>query len=238
LIDQLAEQLEALDRANLALQDANRRLLSEREEERKYLARELHDQVIQNLLGVNYQLEGIEGQSQSDELSEARENIRELVDDLRHICGTLRPPTIDSLGLGAALQSYAHDWSDRTGIAVNLDLDPDLKRLPEMIELSVFRIIQEELSNIRKHAQASQVDLSLQHSSPRTLMISIRDDGLGLPEDFDLGAMAAQGHYGMLGISERVALLGGRLHLQRLPEGGTLLQVEIPHPRVETLINS
>ncbi len=237
LIDQLAEQINALDSANIALQDAQRRLLTELEQERKHLAREIHDQVIQDLLSINYQLEGI-GTDESvtsaleSELIDIRNSIRVLVDDLRHICGNLRPPTIDSLGLGAALQSYTHEWARRTGISVTLDLDANLGRLPEDIELSIFRIVQEGLSNVRKHAHASAVQVCLRHTSPRTLMISIADNGQGLADDFDLSALPTEGHYGLLGISERVALLGGRLKLHNQAGGGLLIQAEIQHPRV------
>jgi signal transduction histidine kinase len=243
LVNQLAEQVRAFDQANLALQEAHRQLLSEREQERKHLARELHDQIIQDLLSTNYQLEGVESGNSippalQAELAEVRDNIRVLVEDLRRICGNLRPPTIDSLGLGAALQSFTRDWSERTGVQMELDLDPHLGRLPEALELSIFRIVQEGLNNVRKHARASQVRISLRHTSPRMLMVSIGDDGLGFPEDFDLKAVSATGHYGLLGISERVALLGGRLRLQRQPDGGSLLQVEIPHPRVDTTIET
>jgi signal transduction histidine kinase len=239
LIDQLAEQINALDSANTALQAAQRRLLTELEQERKHLAREIHDQVIQDLLGVNYQLEEIEVEEEltpaiKDEVVEIRESIRLLVDDLRRICGDLRPPTIDSLGLGAALQSYTRDWAERTAIPVSLDLDSSLGRLPEAIELSIFRIVQEGLSNVRKHARASAVQVSLRHTSPRALMVSIADNGQGLGEGFDLSRLSGEGHYGLLGIGERVALLGGRLKLQNKTEGGLLLQVEIPHPRVGT----
>ena len=238
LIDQLAGQIDALDRANIALQDAQRRLLTELEQERKRLARAIHDQVIQDLLGVGYRLEEIEaGPTASpalrDELRGVRGSVRELVGDLRHICGTLRPPTIDSLGLGSALQSFAYEWSKRTGIAVKLDLDPNLGRLPESTELSIFRIVQEGLNNVRKHAAASTVEISLAHTSPRRLMLAIADDGCGLPPNFDLARLSADRHYGMLGITERVALLGGRCRFQNRPEGGALIQVEIPHPRVE-----
>ncbi len=237
LIDQLAEQINALDSANAALQDAQRRLLTELEQERKHLAREIHDQAIQDLLSVNYQLEEIEADGVAtpalrNELADIRNSIRVLVDDLRHICGNLRPLTIDSLGLGAALQSYTHDWAKRTGIAVTLDLDATLGRLPEAIELSIFRIVQEGLSNVRKHAHASTVQICLKHTSPRTLMISIADDGRGLTDGFDLSALSAEGHYGLLGLSERVALLGGRLKLQNQANGGLLIQAEIQHPRV------
>lgn len=238
LIDQLAEQINALDSVNVALQNAQRRLLDELEQVRKHLARELHDEVIQDLVSVNYQLEEI-GTNEDlppvlrEELDTVREEIRTIVDELRHICGDLRPPTIDSLGLGAALQSHTRDWSSRTGIAVNLDLDPNLGRLPEDIELAVFRIVQEGLSNVRKHAHATAVEISLRHTSPRSLMLSIADNGRGLPDDFDLATLSSSGHYGLLGISERVSLLGGRLKLQNQTSGGLLLQVEIPHPRIQ-----
>lgn len=238
LTEQLAEQVQALDRTNLALQEAQRRLLSEREQERKHLARELHDQIIQDLLSINYELEELAiDQAVPDalaaELADARQGIRDLVDSLRRICGNLRPPTIDSLGLGAALQSYSRDWSARTGIRVDLKVDDNLGRLPEMIELSIFRIVQEGLSNAWRHAQASSVQLTLRHTSPRSLEISLQDDGSGLAEEFDLADLAADGHFGLMGISERVALLGGRFRLQRSPNGGALFVVEIPHPRVD-----
>ena len=171
-------------------------------------------------------------------MNELRTTIRELIGDLRRICGDLRPPTIDSLGLGAAIQSYTHDWSDRAGIALTLEMPSDLGRLPEDIELSVFRIVQEGLSNVRKHASASAVVVCLKHTSPRTLMVSIADNGRGLPEGFDLSALSADGHYGVLGISERIALLGGRLRLQNQASGGLRLEVEIPHPRVEVPMDS
>lgn len=238
LVERLAEQVRALDRANTSLQDAQRRLLTEREEERKRLARELHDQTIQDLLSINYQIEEITAVADASPaidhgLSEIRQSIRVLVDDLRSICGNLRPPTIDSLGLGAAIQSYARDWSERSGILLTLDLDARLSRLPESIELSVFRIVQEGLSNVRKHAQARSVRVQLRHTTPRSLMLTIGDDGRGLTEGFDLAALSAAGHYGLLGISERVTVLGGRFNLQNQPDGGLQLQIEIPHPRVE-----
>lgn len=240
LVERLAEQVKALDQANIALQAAQRRLLTEREQERKHLARELHDQIIQDLLSVNYQLEELATQladpaEMTRELSEVRADIRLMVEDLRRICGNLRPPTIDSLGLGAALQSYTHDWMERHNLPITLDVDAHLGRLPEAIELSIFRIVQEGLNNIRKHAQASTVEITLKAISPRRLMVSIADDGRGLANDFDLATLSTEGHYGLLGISERIALLGGRLDLRNQSTGGVLLQAEIPHPKVEAV---
>lgn len=235
LVEQLTEQLHALDTANLALQEAHHRLLTEREQERKHLARELHDLVIQDLLGVKYLLEGVSEETSTiqKELNQGRHTLQEIIEELRRICGDLRPPTIDSLGLGAALISYTREWSSRFEIPLFLTLDPNLTRLPEEVELSIFRIIQEGLNNIRKHSFATQVEISLQHTSPRALLVTICDNGTGLPENLDLSTLEAKRHYGLLGISERVALLGGSLKLQRTGDNGTLLQVEVPHPRVE-----
>jgi signal transduction histidine kinase len=236
LIRQLAQQVRSLDQANLALQDAQRRLLTQREDERKHLARELHDQVIQDLLSANFQLEDLAGEVEpgtalAEELADVRESVRALVDDVRRICGSLRPPTIDSLGLGAALQSFTRDWSTRTGIAVSLELDTSLGRLPEAIELSIFRIVQEGLANVRKHAEAHTVRVSLRPASPRAVAIMIEDDGQGLADELDLAALARAGHYGLVGISERLALLQGKLRITNGAQGGLLIEAEIPHPR-------
>ena len=222
----------------MAFQDAQRRLLTEREEERRHLARELHDQVIQDLLTANYQIEEITGLDESsllmqERLADVRQSIRDMIDAIRQICGNLRPPTIDSLGLSAAIQSYVRTYEKRTGIKVDLKLTPTIGRLPEATELSIFRIVQESLNNVYRHSGATRVEIQLEHTSPRMLMISIADDGKGLAQDFDLAEVSASGHYGLLGISERVALLSGHLRWQNWQNGGMLLQVEIPHPRVE-----
>jgi ABC-type multidrug transport system ATPase subunit len=137
------DQVKALDEANIALQHAQRRLLTQREEERKHLARELHDRTIQNLLSVNYRLELVEANAPSvkDGLQYLREDIRKVIVELRNICGELRPPTIDSLGVGTAIRSFSKDWSAESGITVVVDIDTHLTRLPEYIESPVFRIV-------------------------------------------------------------------------------------------------
>ena len=240
LAEQLAEQVQALDQANVILIEGQRRLLGEREQERKHVARELHDEVIQDLLSINYELEGMETEQEvapalADDLAVVRQGIRELVVSVRRICGDLRPPTIDSLGLGAALKSFTRDWSLRTSIHVDMQLDDNLGRLPEATELSVFRIVQEGLNNVWRHAKASNVHIVLEHTTPRMLVMSIQDDGQGLEKDFDINGLSENGHYGLIGISERVALLGGRFRLQDTPSGGAQLLVEIPHPRIDII---
>ena len=234
LVERLGNQLVALDQLNSALQATQRRLITEREDERKVLARELHDQVIQDLLGISYNLEEIEDAEKSTVLKQSvadiRGEIRKLVGELRQMCSDLRPPTIDHHGLAAAIDSLAHEWADRNGIELQLEIDPALGRLPEKIELSVFRIVQEGLNNIRKHAAATHVRLSLQWTSSANLLVRLEDDGLGLSIPTDLASLSVNKHFGLVGISERVALLGGIMNMESSSGNGTIIQIEIPSP--------
>lgn len=234
LVERLSNQLVALDQLNAALQATQRRLITEREDERKALARELHDQIIQDLLGLIYRLEDVENLADSLELQQdvgsIRQGIRNLVGELRQMCSDLRPPTIDHHGLSAAIDSLASEWAERSDIQLQLEIDPALGRLPEMIELSVFRIVQEGLNNIRKHASASHVRLSLQRTSTTNLLVRLEDDGRGLSNPTDLAALSENKHFGLVGISERVALLRGSMNIESSKGNGTILQVEIPSP--------
>jgi len=230
----LGNQVETLGQLTAALQATQRRLITEREDERKILAREIHDQVIQDLLSFNYRLEEIENTDKSGNLqmdvASIRNGIRNVVSELRQICSDLRPPTIDHHGLSAAIDSLAHDWSERNNIQVQLEIDPALGRLTEAIELSVFRIVQEGLNNIRKHAAAGNVRLSLQRTPSASLFVRLEDDGQGFSIPVDLASLSASKHFGLVGISERVALLGGTMKIDSSSETGTILQVEIPSP--------
>jgi signal transduction histidine kinase len=234
LIERLHDQVQALDRLNLALQEANRRLMTEREGERKALARDLHDQVIQDLLSFNYQLEDAEtsttDEAQRQTLAEIRGGIRSVVSSLRQVCSDLRPPTIDSHGLPAAIRSLVHQWSRQSGIPVELGIQPDLGRLPETIELSVFRIIQEGLSNVRKHANATQVRLELSRTPTASLVVRLVDNGQGISQPLNLGVLSEEKHFGLIGVSERVSLLGGRMQVKAHDGLGLELLIEIPSP--------
>jgi signal transduction histidine kinase len=234
LIEKLHEQVEAADRLARALQEANRRLITEREAERKALARDLHDQVIQDLLSFNYQLEELENETATDpqreEMEKIRDGIRQVVGSLRNLCSNLRPPTIDSHGLSAAIRSFSHQWSEQTGVDVSLKIDPALGRLPEMIELSVFRILQEGLNNVRKHANATQVKLSLRRTPTASLVVQLSDNGQGIDRPINLAALSKEKHFGLVGISERVSLLSGTMKVNTQSHGGLELFIEIPSP--------
>lgn len=165
------------------------------------------------------------------ELAGIRNGIRQVVSGLRQLCSDLRPPTIDSHGLSAAIRSLTHQWSKQTGIKVELDVDPQLGRLPETIELSVFRIIQEGLSNVRKHASgATLVKLSLQRSPTASLVVQMSDNGPGLEIPINLAELSEKKHFGLVGISERVSLLGGTIHIESSEGGGVNARIEIPSP--------
>jgi signal transduction histidine kinase len=234
LVVRLQQQVQALDRLNLALQEANRRLMTEREAERKSLARELHDQVIQDLLSYSYQLEGLEqdvtDDDQSQNLAKIRTGIRSVASSLRQVCSDLRPPTIDSQGLSAAIHSLIYEWSASNGVDVQLEIDPQLGRMPEYIELSVFRIIQEGFSNVRKHANATKVKLTLQRTSTASLVVKLCDNGQGTDKPIDLAALSKAKHYGLVGISERVSLLSGTMKVSSQASNGLELWIEIPSP--------
>ncbi len=234
LIDRLQDQVKALNQVNWALQAAHRRLDTEREEERKALARELHDQVIQDLLSFNYRLEEagtkLGSMNQEAELAALREGIRRVIGDLRQLCSDLRPPTIDTHGLPAAISSFALEWAERNRISLHLEIDPNLGRFPEGIELSVFRIVQEGLNNIRKHAAAKNAFLQVRRTPTANLLLLLSDDGQGSTKPLDLASLSAQKHFGLVGISERVALLGGSMQIETPRGGGLALQVEIPNP--------
>lgn len=234
LFEHLGTQIEALGQLTTALQATQRRLITEREDERKALARELHDQVIQDLLSFNYRLEEIENAETSvtleKDVASIRQGIRNVVSELRQICSDLRPPTIDHHGLSAAIDSLAHEWAERSNIRVQLEIDPALGRLPETMELSVFRIVQEGLSNIRKHAAARHVRLSVQRTPSSSLLLRLEDDGQGISIPADLASLSVNKHFGIVGISERVALLGGTMNIESSEGNGMILQVEIPSP--------
>ena len=234
LIEKLSEQVKSMDRLNTALQVTQRRLMTEREEERKALARELHDSVIQDLLGLNYRLEEVEGSEKSNEqrkeLHAIRSTIRQVVSDLRQLCRNLRPPTIDNHGLSSAIPSLVQEWEERSGVSANLEIDQTLGRLPELMELSIFRIIQEGLGNVAKHANANEVKLTLKYSPEGRLLIRFADDGRGIDTLPNLAELLTKKHFGLAGIGERVALLDGRMQIKSSVGEGFVLEVELPNP--------
>jgi signal transduction histidine kinase len=232
LVETLRHQLEELRASRETLAQAQRRLLRSREAERARLARDLHDGPLQVLVGLNLQTglllaqEGAGDSPSASALKEIRGEVQTLLTDLRQVCAELRPPMLDTLGLGAALRALAEDWSAQNGVAVQIDLPADgaLRSLPDDIAVNLYRVTQEALSNIARHAAAQHVNLTVCDGQQR-LTLRLQDDGCGFTLPRSSRELIAQGHYGLVGVQERVDLIDGQLQLESAPGRGTTLHV-------------
>jgi signal transduction histidine kinase len=229
--------VEALRRRLREIQEVQRQLLRSREEERSRVARDLHDGPIQLLVGLNLQL-GIllsqagssEGEADEtalvDELRGLRAEVRQLLSDLRQVCADLRPPMLDTLGLGAALRALAEEWSSQHGVSLEtrLPTDASLRDLPVDVAVNLYRVAQEALTNVARHANARHVVLHLRREDSR-LILTVRDDGRGFEVPEILQGLTADDHFGLIGIQERVELIGGALDVRSSLGQGTTIRV-------------
>ncbi|HUS10986.1 MAG TPA: PAS domain S-box protein [Pyrinomonadaceae bacterium] len=209
------------------------RLVTAQEEEQRRLSRELHDQTGQSLAALMLGLKSIED---SDQLKEgARNRLRQLQDltsqlarDVHHLASNLRPTALDDLGLHTALSNYVEEWSDRTKICADFHSNGLMKeRLPRQIETAVYRVVQEALTNVVKHANAQNVSVILEYRGNRVQAI-IEDDGSGFDTERIVSARNSDGRLGLLGMQERVALVEGHLNIESAPASGTTVIVHIP----------
>jgi signal transduction histidine kinase len=147
-------------------------------------------------------------------------------DSVRRICEDLRPGMLDDLGLEAALSSYAKRFSSQFGVACDLSLDREDYGLGDPVSTAIFRIVQESLTNVARHARASHAMVSLQDRG-NTLLLTIADDGCGLSPELT----GERKTYGLLGMRERVNMLGGTIAIDSAPGRGTHIEVSIPRSR-------
>ncbi len=209
-------------------------LAQAREEERKHVARELHDRVIQDLINVYHYLDE-EGPRLAPTPREHTEVVRtkvlSLVNTLRDICSELRPPALDDLDIGLVVQRYVEDVQEETGLPISLHLPENryeaLGGLPEAVSLALFRTLQEALTNVRRHARATQVHVSLTVNG-RDVVLVVEDNGQGFDCPSRLADLIHRGHYGLAGMQERLALIGGTLHVTSVPCQGTVLRACVP----------
>lgn len=201
-----------------------RQLIEVQERERKALARELHDELAQDCTAIRIEASILRRASEGEALRAAALRASDLalhlLDRLRGILRRLRPAELDELGLLAALQSLAAAHQLRTGVRCQLALDSACPALSAEIEMAVYRVAQEALSNVARHAEARCVQLAL--SCREGLALTVEDDGRG----FDPAATTPG--LGLLGAAERAALLGGRLETRRAASGGTVLSMTLP----------
>jgi PAS domain S-box-containing protein len=209
------------------LQSLSHRLVETQEAERRFIARELHDEVGQVLTGLNIILEmakRMPAETIRASLEEAQGRVYELVDQVRRLSLDLRPPMLDDLGLSSALRWHFERYTTQTGIVIHFDHnDVEFIARPEAA-LAVYRIIQEALTNVARHAHASEVWVSL-HLVDDQVELTIVDQGDGFDPQI---AMAANTSIGLVGMTERVALLGGHITIHSHPGQGTRLQAVFP----------
>ena len=201
-----------LERLETERRESGRAAIAAQEEERRRVARELHDQVGQVLTGVMLQMDD----------PEAREAVRQSLEDVRRIARELRPETLDDLGLQSALRALATSTAAHEGLRVKRQLDVGDMTLRPEVELVVYRVAQESLTNVMRHAGASEVLVALQRVDG-ALRLIVKDNGRGLPHDVAEGA-------GITGMSERALHVGGRLVVASSPGAGTEVRLDIPLP--------
>ncbi|MEO8596479.1 MAG: sensor histidine kinase [Candidatus Solibacter sp.] len=225
-----ATHLVQIEQQASELRKLSHSLTKAQEEERRSLSRELHDQVGQMLTALSMELGNVEelrhthGEGFAQHLKEAKELNQETLRTVRNISSGLRPSVLDELGLAPALQWQAREFTRRSRIPVDLQLDGKLD-LPDEHRTCIYRVVQEALTNVARHAGAKSIRVTL-HGGCDTLSLSVEDDGSG----FDVQRVRDRG-LGLLNIEERVRELGGRVQFLSAPSRGTLLRCEIPLPK-------
>jgi signal transduction histidine kinase len=207
--------------------DALERVVGAQELERQRLARELHDETGQALTSILLGLRGLEEAKDPEALkaavTEVRDLVRSTLQDVRRLAVELRPKALDDFGLVAALERLTESFAEQTGISVEFIPNlPGDERLPPEVETALYRLVQESLTNVVKHARANSVSIVLTRRDGSASVV-VEDDGVG----FDSGQEAGDG-LGLLGMQERVGLLGGRLTVESRPGAGTSFVAEVP----------
>jgi len=214
-------------------------IVAAQESERQRIALELHDETGQALTAVGLGLRGLEGSLGAEE-SRPATNLRHLerlvthsLNELQRIISDLRPSHLDDLGLPAALRWYASEVSNRSGLEVSVSFSGEPRSLASAVKTTLFRVAQEALTNIVKHADASAVCVELSYLE-QDVRLRVIDDGCG----FDVDVVQMQGRsWGVIGMQERANLLGGRFRLLTQPDEGTTVEVEIPYEPKKVLEN-
>jgi signal transduction histidine kinase len=230
--EQLQREMAERERAELAREALRRKLLNAQEEERRRIARELHDQMGQNLTALNVGLNSLLDRQARSGLSTRVQRLQELATqtarDLHRVAVELRPAALDDLGLVKAIRGLTESWSTRHGIDVDLEVGQyqSVGISPE-IETILYRIIQEALNNVAKHSGATRVALVLRRNTDHVQAI-IEDDGRGFDNPVASQSANGSGHLGLLGIQERLGIVGGSLTVESTPGFGATLIAHVP----------
>ncbi|MFD7615181.1 HAMP domain-containing sensor histidine kinase [Streptomyces sp. NPDC059828] len=201
------------------------RVLLAQEGERRRIAQELHDEVGQSMTAILLSLERAADEANEPlrgELRQVQEITRESLDEVRRLVRRLRPGVLDDLGLVSALTSLTTEFATHTGLRVLRRFDPDLPALDQQTELVLYRVAQEALTNVARHAEAGRVEVSLRHTDC-AVVLAVADDGRGT-------RIAREGA-GIRGMRERALLIGATLDITSRPQAGTEIRLTVPVPR-------
>jgi signal transduction histidine kinase len=230
---QHTQLIDELHQRAIESEQLHEQIVQSREAERKRVARELHDQIIQALVGLNYQLAEIGTKSCTDmpsHLIDLQTNVRQMLSEVRQICSNLRPPAFDTLGLVPAIHSRLFDLERQTDLEVVFELDGDEQQeLPEYLSLCVYRVMQEALVNVQKHAFARKITIKLS-ICPDELCLIVQDDGKGFQVPQQLGQLMKAHHFGLVGLRERLESVKGVLTVTSIPGKGTQIFARVPLP--------
>ena len=210
----------------------SRQLLSAQEEERKMISRELHDQIAQTLTGINIRLASLKTEVTLDnkglekKISSTQRLVEKSVDIVHRFARELRPTVLDDLGLIPALHSFMKSFNKRTGVRTSLTAFATVERLDTAKRTVLFRVVQEALTNVARHAQASRVEVSIQ-KLPDCICMKIKDDGKSFNVERTLHANGGK-RLGLLGMRERLEMVGGKFVVESSPGKGTTVLAQIP----------
>jgi signal transduction histidine kinase len=232
LENRVQERTAELDTANRKLRRLTTRLLELQDEERRRIARELHDSIGQMLAALSMNLSGVRGDidrlaKTAATLTDSEDLVQEMCKEVRTISHLLHPPLLDEAGLSSALDWYAKGFAERSKIAVDLDCPDDFGRMPREMETAVFRLVQECLTNIHRHSGSATAKIRL-HRSKHEVVIEVGDKGKGIPaEKLDRMTSAGSPGVGITGMKERVRQLGGTLEINS-DGSGTRIIARLP----------
>jgi signal transduction histidine kinase len=227
-----SQLLEKSDRLQEELRRLSRQILSAQEEERKQISRELHDVIAQTLTGINIRLATLKKQAAVNtkgldrNIARTQRLVERSVDIVHQFARELRPAVLDDLGLIPALHSFMKNFTARTGVRTHLTAFAKVEQLETARRTVLFRVAQEALTNVARHARASRVEVSIQQL-PDCICMRIKDDGKSFPVERVLNGKGGK-RLGLLGMRERVEMVGGRFEVQSAPGRGTTITAQIP----------
>jgi signal transduction histidine kinase len=241
LQEELAAMARRLETAQQALRDYLGALTTGQEEELRRLSRELHDDTLQSFVALNQRIQ-LARQTATDPTTEARlaemeTMVAESMAELRRLMRALRPSYLDDLGLAPALELLARQTADSLGLPTAFRLEGEARRLSPEAELAFYRIAQEALRNVGRHARATTATVTLSFVASATIL-TVSDDGIGFDAGQRPAELAARGHFGLLGAAERAEAVGAQLTIQSAPGEGTTLTCILREATIDNLPNA